>query len=130
MKKMIILFLVLAVLTALLPSQEIIRNSGKPLSPNAGRILEVEEIFRITDESGEFFFTRPSGLQVACDGSIFLTDADRLLKFSPDGTYLKNLFKKGQGPGEIQSSFYYFHLRGENIFIFDPMRITIILMYQ
>ena len=127
---MIILFTSLMLLAFFLPSQEIIQNPEKPLSSNAGRILEVEEMFRITDESGEFFFTRPSGLQIADDGSIFLTDESQLLKFNSDGKYLKNLFKKGQGPGEIQSSFYYFHLQHENIFIYDPMRMKIILLDQ
>ena len=95
-----------------------------------GRILKVEEMFRITDESGEFFFAHPTGLQIADDGSIFLTDEDQLLKFAPDGKFLKNLFKKGQGPGEIQSFFYFFHLQNENIFIYDPMRLRIIFMDQ
>ncbi len=74
MKKMIFLFTSMMVLTFFLPSQEIIQNPKKPLSSNAGRILEVEEMFRITDESGEFFFKWASGLQIADDGSIFLTD--------------------------------------------------------
>jgi hypothetical protein len=130
MKKVLILFISIAFLVLFLSSQEIIQNLEKPPSPNADRILEVEEMFRITDESGEFFFEFPSGLQVADDGSIFLRDEDQLLKFARDGKFLKNLFKKGQGPGEIQSFFYFFHLTDENIFIYDPMRLRIIFMDQ
>jgi len=130
MKKMIILFTTLIVLTFFLPSQEIIQNPKKPLSSNAGRILKVKEIFRITDESGEFFFKWVSNLQIAEDGSIFLTDESQFLKFTPDGKFLKNIYKKGQGPGEIQSSFFYYHLHDENIFVYDPMNRKIIYMDQ
>jgi hypothetical protein len=130
MKSMMILFLSLKVFTLPLSSQELIRNPEKPLNSNAGRILKVEEVFRITDGSGEFFFTRPSNLQVAEGGNIFLADEDQLLKFTSDGWYLKNIYKKGQCPGEIQSSFYYYHLKDENIFIYDPMNTKILLMDQ
>lgn len=130
MKKIIVLLPSLMVLTFFLPSQEIIQNPRKPLSSDAGRILEVEEAFRITDESGEFFFKWASRLQVAEDGSIFLTDESQFLKFTPDGKYLKNIFIKGQGPGEIQSSFYFYHLQDENIFVYDPMNRKIIFMDQ
>ena len=125
---MIILFAALLVLTCLLPSQEIIQNLKKPLSSEAGRILEIEEMFRITDDSGEFFFKWASNLQIADDDSIFLTDEDQFLKFTSDGKYLKNIFRKGQGPGEIQSSFFYYHLQEENIFVYDPMNTKIIFM--
>jgi hypothetical protein len=101
MRKMIILFTLLMLFHFSLFSQEIIQNPGKPLRSDACRILKVEELFRITDESGKFFFTRPSGLQVAEDENIFLTDENQFLKFSSDGEYLINIFKKGQGPGEI-----------------------------
>ena len=130
MKRITTLLIPLIVANILLPSQEIIQNPEKPLRSNSGRILDVEEMFRITDESGEFFFSWPSGLQVAADGSIFLIDEDQFLKFTSDGKYLKNILKKGQGPGEIQSPLYFFHLQGENIFIYDPINIKIVLMDQ
>jgi hypothetical protein len=87
-------------------------------------------MFRITDENGEFFFKYPSSIKIAEDGSIFLTDDSQFLKFTSDGKFLKNIKKKGQGPGEIQSPFFYYHLQDENIFIYDPMNIKIIFMDQ
>ncbi len=130
MRKITLLFTLVMLLPFSLFSQATIRNPGKPLRSDAGRILKVEEVFRITDKSGKFFFTRPSGLQVAEDESIFLTDEDQFLKFSSDGKYLKNIFKKGQGPGEIAGAFFYYHLKGETIFIYDPMNSKIISMDQ
>jgi len=98
-------------------AQEIIENPAKPkAAKNAGRVLKLAEAWRITDEAGEFYFQMPYDLQVAEDGSIFLADRKELLKFSPDGKYLKNLYKKGQGPGEIGDDFY-FHVFGHDLFI-------------
>jgi hypothetical protein len=99
-------------------SQQVIENPEKPLAKNAGRVLELKEIWRIKDESGEFFFKYPYQLQVAGDGSIFLADEGEFLRFTPDGKFIKNLFKKGEGPGEISSGFTYF-VRGGDLFIRD-----------
>lgn len=37
-------------------------------------VAELTEVWRITDDSGKFFFQYPGDLQVAADGSIFLLD--------------------------------------------------------
>ena len=121
---LIFLILLLFSISSAFP-QEIIENPEKPLNPNAGRVLKLEEEFRITDESGEFYFKSPRNLKVAPDGCIFIEDEYQFLKFSPDGQFIKNLFKKGQGPGEIQDFFYYaFH--NSDIYIYDPMNRKII----
>ncbi len=108
-------------------SQVIIENQEKPENPAAGRILKMEEMLRITDEGGEFFFKRPSLLQVADDGCLFLYDADQFLKFTPDGIFIKNLLKKGQGPGEIQMFSRYVLHKG-NIYIYDSGNSKILSM--
>ena len=97
-------------------SGQIVENPAKPAAKNAGRILQLAEVWKITDDGGEFYFQFPYDLQVADGGSIFLADRKELLKFSPDGKFLKNLYKKGQGPGEIGDDFYY-HVQGRDIFI-------------
>ena len=97
-------------------SGQIVENPAKPKAKNAGRILQLTEEWKITDDGGEFYFQFPYDLQVADGGSIFLADRKELLKFSPDGKFLKNLYKKGQGPGEIGDDFYY-HVQGRDIFI-------------
>jgi hypothetical protein len=95
-----------------------IENPAQPLAKNAGRVLKLKEIWRITDESGAFFLKWPHDLRIASDGSIFLNEAGEFLKFSSEGKFLKNLYKKGAGPGEIQSEFTY-HLRGDDVFVQD-----------
>jgi hypothetical protein len=105
--------------------QDIIENPATPLAKNAGRVLKLEEVWRITDESGEFFFRYPTNLRLSADGCIFLSDENEILKFSPDGKFQKNLFRKGQGPGEISSGFFY-TLKNDRNYIYDFMAIKIV----
>jgi hypothetical protein len=102
-------------------AQQIIENPEKPVAKNAGRILEFNEIWRVKDDSGDFFFKYPYQLQIAGDGTIFLADEGEFLRFTRDGKFEKNLFKKGEGPGEISSSFTYF-IRGDELVIRDSMK--------
>ncbi|MCX6561147.1 MAG: hypothetical protein NTZ26_11635 [Candidatus Aminicenantes bacterium] len=73
----------------------------KPLNPEAGRILQLKEDLRITDESGEFFLKYPSYLKVAPDGSLYFYDQDQLIHVDAKGKFMANLYRKGQGPGEL-----------------------------
>jgi len=82
-------------------AQKVIENPAKPQNADAGRILELREELKITDEGGDFFFEYPHNVKVAPDGSIFLADRDLMLRFDKDGNFLYNFFKKGQGPGEM-----------------------------
>ena len=111
---------VLLVLLAVTPIAfgQVVENPAKPKAKNAGRTLQLTEVWKIKDDEGGFFFKYPNSLQVADDGSIFVADADQLLKFSPEGTFLKNLYKKGQGPGEIGLYFTYY-IHGRDLFIQD-----------
>jgi hypothetical protein len=98
--------------------QAVIENPAKPLAKDAGRVLKLAEVWRITDDGGEFFFKYPHNLQIAEDGTIFLAEGEQFLKFAADGKFLKNLYKKGQGPGEIGREFTYF-VQGHDLFIQD-----------
>jgi len=118
---------ILSIFVALLnvSGQTIIENPEKPLANNAGRVLKLQEIWRITDESGQFYFKYPGELRISSDGHLFLADENELLKFTPEGIFIKNLFKKGQGPGEIESDFAYF-IHDDEIIIYDFMTVKII----
>jgi hypothetical protein len=101
MKKSVLLLTFLFIFTSIILPQEIIENPKKPMSKNAGRVLNLEEVFRITDESSEFYFKHPRDLKIAPDGSLFIIDYEQLLQFDSNGNFIKNFFKKGQGPGEL-----------------------------
>jgi hypothetical protein len=100
------------------PAQTIVENPAKPLAANAGRVLKLTEAWRISDESGNFYFKFPNQLQFTDDGTVFVADEKELLRFAPDGRFVKNIFKQGQGPGEIGDDFSYF-VRGQDLFIQD-----------
>ncbi|MGZ5424217.1 MAG: hypothetical protein ACXW2V_06380 [Candidatus Aminicenantales bacterium] len=112
-----------AVLTLLLfwpvsaSAQAVIESPSKPVAKDAGRVLALTEVWRITDEAGPFFFQYPRDLQIADDGSVFLHDVNQFLKFSPEGRFLKDLFKKGQGPGELADGAFQYHIHGRDLFI-------------
>jgi len=86
-------------------AQQVIENPEKPLAKNAGRTIALKEILKITDESGEFFFKSPRSLKEGPDGALYVHDSEQLLRFEKDGMFVRNFFKKGQGPGETTMSF-------------------------
>jgi hypothetical protein len=128
MRKIVLRLLLFLIITSVIYSQEIIENPEKPLSKNAGRTLKLVEELRITDEPGVFYFRSPGNLKITEDGHIYIADpyGSNFIKFSPNGQFLKNLYKKGEGPGEIQDYFDY-ALSLNRIYIYDYMRGKIII---
>jgi hypothetical protein len=127
MKKFVFILSFFLFFLPLVFSQEIIENPKKPLNPNTGRILEIKEVLRIKDQGEEFFFKRPQFVKVSEDGFIFLHDSNQFLKFTPEGQFVKNLLKKGQGPGEIQQ-FTRYVLHGNGIYVYDSGNSKILHM--
>jgi len=84
--------------------QSIIENPEKPLNENAGRVIQLKEVIRITDEEGKFYFIGPWDIKVAKDGSIFVHEPNKLYRFDANGKFVKNLYKKGEGPGELNQN--------------------------
>jgi hypothetical protein len=123
-----LLISILLIPAVALSAQDIVENPDKPSSPNAGRILPLKEIMRITDEEGRFFFKQPGCLSVGGDGSIYYGDWDEFLyKFNAKGKFLKNLARKGEGPGEVRD-FGEFLLEKDRIILLDTMPNKIITM--
>lgn len=124
----VVLILILAVFASGLSAQDIIENPEKPPSQNAGRILQLTEVMRITDEKGPFYFKQPGDLRISADGSIYYGDWDEFLyKFDATGKFLKNLIKKGEGPGEVRE-FGEFLLVENKIILLDTMSNKILRM--
>jgi hypothetical protein len=70
-------------------AQDVIENPGKPLSQNTGRVLKLEEEFRITDDDGDFFFKSPWEIKVDRNGFIYVREKDKLFKFDKEGKFIK-----------------------------------------
>jgi hypothetical protein len=106
MKRLQIPIIGLLALAAAVPAAVLgqpIENPARPKAANAGRVVAPEAVLAISDEgTGEFFFKWPRSLRTAPDGSLFVIDENQVLQFAKDGGFLRNLFKKGQGPGEMQ----------------------------
>ena len=111
-------------------AQITIENPKKPSSKNAGRVLKLKEIFRISDGSGDFYFTGIWDLKVAPSGAFFIFDKNQLLKFSAEGKFLENLLKQGNGPGEVAKSSYQYDMsyfiNQDSIYIYDANAAKII----
>jgi hypothetical protein len=83
-------------------AQRIIDNPATLHSKNAGRVVSLTEVLTITDlGQDQYYFEYPLRLHIAPDGSVFVLDRDQLLEFDQKGRFVRNYFKKGQGPGEL-----------------------------
>ena len=125
MKRIMGLFLGVVLLSCFISSQTQIENPSEAKNEKAGRILELEELFRITDENPEFFFKRPYRLNLDQNGFIYFQDGEFFLKFSPEGTFMKDLANLGQGPGEVQSFSY--NIQGSAINAWDTQSKKVVI---
>ena len=130
MKKITIILSFFFLIVINTQAQEIIENPEKPLSKTAGRVLELKELLRIRDGQG-FFFSAPIGLKVDLNGRIYVQEYGKLYQFSPEGKLLNNLYKKGEGPGELNNNLGEFLLRGKDIVLWSSNMNKLIRMdYQ
>jgi hypothetical protein len=111
-------------------AQEVVENSKTPLGKKPGQPLELLEVLRITDRGDEFYFNSSPGgfasLGMDADGHIFAQSGkDQILKFSSNGSFIKNIVRGGQGPGEV-SQYFSFLVGDEEIFVIDYGQARII----
>lgn len=103
MKFVITLLMSICLLSMVLNCQKMIINQDKPANPNSGRVILPQKVMGISGDSDDFFFKNPDTIKIGADGSIFLSDDNQILKFAPEGRFLLNYYKSGQGPGEAIS---------------------------
>lgn len=100
MKKYVFFLILFSIFTFNSFSQEIIENSVKPENPNAGRIVHLEEVHRISDDEQHPFFSYPSSLYVGPDDGIYVYNDRQIYKFDALGKLVFKIVGRGQGPGE------------------------------
>ena len=98
-------------------AQEIIENPERPSNSKAGRVIQLKKVMQITDEEGNFFLEGPIDIKVSNSGFIFLQEYKQLLMFSPEGKYVKNLYRNGEGPGELNQNLTDFLLVDNDIIL-------------
>ena len=120
MKKLVFLILLLHTFS-FATSQEMIKNSNIPLNSEGGRILKLEEVFELKDEPDKFFFAWPRNFCLDSQENLFILDEDQLLKFSPEGRFMGNFYKKGQGPGEISTRYQMvsYVIHKDELYVYD-----------
>lgn len=111
MKKTSAILLTIMALSAFGQGQPRVENSKRPLSKNAGRIVNLDEVLRIRDDGNTAVFRTPQWLSLGKDGSLFFLDygeGARLYRYGPDGRLIFKALKNGQGPGECKHPSGYF----------------------
>lgn len=133
MKRTVSLLFFFAVLS--LSAQQILDNGKTPQNKNAGRVLNLNEALRVAGDSDDYFYRGINNLHIDTSGNIYINDSGmsnrsaHLVKFSPEGKFLKDLYRQGEGPGEIQSG-YDFFLSDKKVYVFDYMKRKIIVMEE
>jgi hypothetical protein len=112
MRKIFIIFLSFLVFSAGF-AQQVIENPENPPGKNAGRVIQLKEVMRIVDGEGKFYFREPWDIKVARDGSFYVQEPDKLYQFDGKGKFIRNLCRRGEGPGEFNQGLTDFFL-GEN----------------
>ncbi len=114
-------------------AQRVQDNPEQPLSKDHGRTLRLTEVIRIDGEGEGYYFNGANELLVDLSGNIYIRDVwssrqrAHLPVFSSDGRFIKDLYRHGEGPGEIASA-YDFALSGSKIYIFDYSKRKIVEM--
>lgn len=111
-------------------AQTIVENPAKPANPLAGRVISLEEVMRIEDKGEDFYLKAVYGLAVGRDGSVFVQDEQKqLLRFDPNGRFIGNLLKLGQGPGELTGLISFLVLDNQ-VSLFGNPRNVVVLDFQ
>ncbi len=122
----LLLALAVVVVASPEPSPQVVENPKKPPAPNAGRVVPLEEVARITDEAGKFFFVQPLAVFASEDGSVYVQEYKQFLKFDAAGKYLGNLLKRGEGPGEFNDNLTDVIVRAEDILFYSSNNLKFV----
>ena len=119
-------FLILFFLFNILFSKAVVVNPGKPLNPEAGKVIKLKKVYEISGEAEDYVLIKPYKLDLAANGVMLISDHKQLLLFTPAGKFIKNLYKKGQGPGEMHRRIYA-AISGDRIYIHVPILRKLII---
>ena len=124
----VFLVLSLILISSCLFSQQIIENNEKLLNDSAGRVLELKEAMQITDTGQKYFFENPIDILVDQSEFIYFQEYNKLYVFDSNGKYVRNLYKKGEGPGELNNNLNDVVLQGDEVILFSSNINKIIRM--
>jgi hypothetical protein len=111
--------LFLAAISLLLFSRQVVENPDRPLNEAAGRVLRLKEVMRIADTGQKYYFENPIDILVDSSGFIYFQESNKLYVFDSAGKYVRNLYKKGEGPGELNDNLNDVILQGDEAILFS-----------
>lgn len=86
---------------------EVVRHG--PLAAYGRPVYPAEYILTLGDMEGppELLFAEVAGVELLDDGTVAVLDRDaaEIRQFSPDGSFLRRISRRGSGPGEISGDF-------------------------
>jgi hypothetical protein len=87
---------------------KVVRNPKTPMYPQGALELQEELTIGVAEGAEEFTFIRLRGIAVDERGDIFALDQrkPRVDVFSGDGSHIRSIGRRGQGPGEFQTPFF------------------------
>jgi len=87
---------------------KVVRNPKVPMYPQGALELQEELTIGLAEGAEEYTFVRLRGIAVDERGDIFALDQrkPRVDVFSGDGSHIRSIGRRGQGPGEFQTPFY------------------------
>ncbi len=103
-------------------TQQIVENLEVPQSASAN----LKEMLRISDQKDKFFFEQPLAVFIGKDGSIYVQETKKFLKFDADGKFVKNLMKWGEGPGELNGDLTDVIVRENDIILYSSNVIKLV----
>ncbi len=127
-KRAVLIALLLTSISLLLFSRQVIENPDKPLNEAAGRVLRLTEVMRITDTDQKYYFANPFDILIDSYGFIYFQESNKLYVFDSNGKYVRNLYKKGEGPGELNDNLSDVILQGDEVILFSSNMNKIIRM--
>ena len=74
-----------------LSARQVVDNPRLPKNPEAGRVLVLEEVLRIRDTGGKYYFGSPIDVFVDSEGRIYYQEMGKLLVFDSAGGYVTAL---------------------------------------
>lgn len=114
-------------------AQQVQDHPKQPQIQKPGRVLNLTPVMRIDGQGKEYYFNGANELLIDLSGNIYLRDfwssrqRAHLPVFSSDGRFIKDLYRQGEGPGEIASA-YDFALSESKIYILDYSKRKIVEM--
>ncbi len=106
--------------------QDVLRNPAQPPAANAGRVVSPQQVWRIKDAGEGYFLTNPAALRFGADGTLFVQDVNKVLRFDADGRFLR-AYKPQSASGSFMfngldltgDALVAFERVGQRVYIFD-----------